>query len=475
MSNYDEINQHIYALNYNPDEVLVFNGNTVSNIIPHSDSFEDGDYIVKTRTKNTIDGTFDVCVPNAFQSIAYPGGLLMANSKLVDGCPQPLVAERAPAKVTIDLPGMGTSNSITVDNPIYANVKAAIDTLLNKWYDQYGGSYEIPCNFQFNSDLVEDEKQMSLKFGCDVGYLTEKLGIDFNAIYNKKKSTYMAQYKQIFYTVSIENPCQPADVFDENVTWDQLSNKGVSDKTPPMYVHNVQYGRQIYLKFESNMSDLDLEATLNATISLDNGIKIKPDAKGEFDSKCKNISCTIIAMGGNSSLYSGLLTSENVINEINSIIFENTKLSAKNPAYPICYLPAFLKDNATWNVVGHSEYVTESTAVYRSGVLNLEHTGAYVAKWYIYWDEQSYDENGNVQYKACEWGENGDHKTAKYTTQISLKGNTRNIHIKAQGATGLVWDKWHTPIDKEGLAMVPERKAKIWGTTLNQKGSVDPE
>ena len=75
----------------------------------------------------------------------------------------------------------------------------------------------------------------------------------------------------------------------------------------------------------------------------------------------------------------------------------------------------------------------------------------------------------------CGWSDNGKNKTAPYETVLSLKGNTRNINIKVEGKTGLVWDPWRTSVDKTNLAMVPSREVYISGTTLNQKGSVKPE
>ncbi|WP_257131971.1 thiol-activated cytolysin family protein, partial [Bacillus pseudomycoides] len=47
---------------------------------------------------------------------------------------------------------------------------------------------------------------------------------------------------QIFYTVSAELPNNPSDLFDNSVTFDELTRKGVSNAAPPVMVSNVAYG-----------------------------------------------------------------------------------------------------------------------------------------------------------------------------------------------------------------------------------------
>lgn len=108
-----------------------------------------------------------------------------------------------------------------------------------------------------------------------------------------------------------------------------------------------------------------------------------------------------------------------------------------------------------------------------NGSLHIKHTGAYVARFYIYWSEPVYvGTTRTVVGKA--WEYNDVHFTAPYSTTILIPMNAFNISIKAQGTTGLVWNLWHTIIDVTGLYMVPTRKVSIWGTSLNQNGSVEP-
>lgn len=473
MTNKEQIDEGIFGLNYKPEEILAFNGNQCENFIPTSGNWDGEDFYVITRKLNEVSGTYDISAPNAFKDVSYPGGLLMGNDGIVDGCPQALVADRDPMDISVDLPGLEKDNCITVASPDYKNVSAAIDTLLERWFREHSDKNNIPALFQMNSSSVIDEKQLSLDLDVSVNFLKNDLGIDFNGIYSNKKSTYVTEYKQIFYTVSAGKPTHPSEVFAENVTWDLLVKKGVSNSQPPMYVQNVQYGRQIFITFESTMTTAQLEAALNGNVTI-KGINVVGDGSIGGGYTYSDISVKVVVLGGRSDIYSGIMSDNDFIKKMNDIIFSNTQLSAQNPAYPVSYLPCFLKDNKPGQVQGNTKYVTEEVTKHKRGSLNLHHSGAYVAKFNVFWEEYSFDDKGNKVVKNKAWEHNDEHKTAGFDANIPLPANTQNISIKAEGATGLVWDKWHNPIDVRSLALVEQRTAKIWGTTLNQKGEVNP-
>lgn len=465
------IDDQIYGLKYDPLEVLTFNGEQVTNFIPKEGNIDNGNFTVITREKHDIDaGNMDISVPNSNKDVTYPGGLLLANSKLIDGTPQPLVTERAPINITIDLPGL-TVNSKKVDKPDFASVSQATTELLESWY---GKGNSTPSNIQLKSSLIYDEKQLQISFGCDVSFLKQKLGIDFKAISANKKSAYLVQYKQLYYTVSAELPKNPSDVFGDSVTYDNLVAKGVNSKNPPIIVENVQYGRQIYLCFESEMSQNQLEAKLNSKISKDG---VDADIHSETSDLTKNqsITCKIIVLGGgNVTLPTGKIDDKDYLEQLNKIITTNPELSKSNPAYPLSYKTAFLKDNAPAKVSGTSSYVSTTSETFSKGNLILEHKGGYVASFHVDWEEINYV-NGALVATHNSWPQNGKNLTAPFSTTIALPGNTRSINIKAEGATGLLWDRWRTSVNERNLAMVPLRTVKIWGVTLSQKGSVDPK
>lgn len=413
---------------------------------------------------------YDITVSNSNMSTTYPGALLVANSKMVEGSPTPLGVARAPITVTSDFPGLIENNRITVEKPDFGSVKAAINNLIQNWCECQNQGYTIPGKLQCKKSILYSAKTMELTFGCDVDYMQKNLGINFNLINNEDHSAYLMQFRQIFYTISVEPPKNPADVFDDNVTWEELSRK-MDNANPPAYVQNVQYGREIYLLLEANMSSSELKAQIEGHVEFENG-KIDFNGSTEFNSFAKSIKSTLYVLGGD---IRAVQFDKELVDEVNGLINKNLELSVSNPATPLCYTTAFLRDNMIANISGKTEYITTKAEMFSVGQLKLVHNGAYVAKFYVSWDcIEGFDENGNEKLKHYEWEENGKHKTSGFKTMIVLPANAKNICVKAQGSTGLVWDKWHTPVNSEKLPLVPLRTITISGTTLNQKGKVEP-
>lgn len=108
------------------------------------------------------------------------------------------------------------------------------------------------------------------------------------------------------------------------------------------------------------------------------------------------------------------------------------------------------------------------------GNLDISHHGAYTARFYISWDEPTVVGN-SVQMVRKEWENNGHWYTQGFSTSIPIIMTAQNISIKAEGNTGLVWQLWNTIVQKIGLPMVPKRTVTIFGTSLDQFGSIDPD
>ena len=471
-TNRDTINKKIAALDYNPKTVMVFNGTQITNIDkPAEDKFEDSTYIVVTREKCSYEGNFDIAVPTAFDDITYPGALLLADNDLLDGRPQQLAADRTPLEISMTLPGSDAFSFQVV--PTYKNLLAGINGRLKEFFGSRGEKkWEFPANFQYSSSLVFDEKELALKFGCDVTYLKQKLGVDFSSKSSDKHSTYIVRFKQVFYTVSAERPPKPADVFAETTTWDDLQRAGVSREHPPLFVKNVQYGRQIFLKFESSLSATELESTVKGVCS-HGGLQIDAHLDASYRAKLDQIEVNVVVLGGSTSAFKKMrLGSLDDVKTINNIIWANTEVSPSNPAAPLNYYTVFLKDGAPGLISGKTEYIAEKTEIMHSGRIHLNHGGAYVASFHVYWDEIGYV-NGVKTTKRVGWGGNGANVSAPYTTEIPLRGNARNIEIKAEGAWFI--KSWTTSGHRIGLPLVPLRSVSIGGSTLRQWFKMTPE
>ena len=473
-SNAEQINENIRGLKYNIDEILAFPGEKISNAL-HPDGKISGDeFIVTTKHKHEIIGNYDIAVPNAYQSITYPGALLVANQNLIEGNPQPLSTSRRPMEIVIDLPGLTKNNRKLINPEKYSSVLQGINEMINDWMGHNSRAYSIPANIQYRQDILYDKKSMALNFNCDVSFVEQHFGLDFKAIQKQEHSAYMVQFRQIFYTVSVTPPASPADVFSDNVEWKKDLNCLIDNSNPPAYVQNVQYGRDIYLLFESDMDSESFKLALDGTFDFEKGT-VKGGGDAKYNTIKNSLKITSITHGGKPLPMNTESDPKKMIKQIKTYINKNMALSPENPALPLCYTIATLKDNKIALIKGSTEYITSTSEIFYSGCLVLKHNGAYVARFNVTWDELSYDSEYGEKITHKKWDNNGKQFTVGYSTEIPLPPNARNICIKAEGATGLAWEPWRTSINAQRLPLIKKRIVTISGTTLHQKYNMEEE
>lgn len=463
----NSIDEGIHNLQYDKDEVLAHEGDIIENIIPREGIHKDGKFIVIEREKKSLGTTpVDISIVDAIVDRTYPSSLLLADENLANNRPTALVASRDPITVSIDLPGLGSQNSKVVDNPTYSNVSAAIQELINNWYDQNGQTHSIPARTQYSESMVYSRNQLQMGLNIDVNIADQLLGIDFESIHNGEQKYMVAAYKQIFYTVSAELPKNPSDLFSDSVTFRKLKRKGVSEEAPPVMVSNVAYGRTIYVVLKTSSKSDKVEAAFRALIQ---GQSIEGNL--EYEQIIENSSFSVVILGGDAGAHNQIITND--FEKIRTVIKDNAEFSIQNPGYPISYTCTFIKDNALAAIHNATDYVEITTTEYSQGRIMLEHSGAFVAQFNVAWDEVEYDEVGNEVLTHIVWEGSDKDLTAHYSTLINLKPNTKNIRIKAKECTGLAWEWWRKVVDEVNMPLSNKIKVKIYGSTLHPAYSVE--
>lgn len=460
-----EIDNYIASLSYNPTEILKSNGEKYENILPRESQFKDGKFVVVTREKKQIsNASSDISIMNSTSNKIYPGTLLLADNKLVENNPTILSVARAPMTLSVDLPGLtGGRNSVVVERPSKSATQSAINELLDTWNTEASKNYpNIPARLQYTETMAYDMNQLKVKFGTSFEKLSVPLNIDFSAIHSGEKQTQIVNFKQIYYTVSMDTPMNPSSVFDAFVSKQDLINRGVSNETPPVYVSDVSYGRSMYIKLETNSKNTEVKNAFAAAIK---GVDISQNS--EYQNILNNTSFSAIILGGEAGQSSKVVHGN--INDLKQLIQDGANYDRTNPGVPISYSTSFLKDNKQAIIQNHSDYIETKASSYDQGVLTLHHKGAYVIRYNITWDEISHDDKGNEVVIKREWKKNHDRLTAGFRTSIPLKGNVRNLKVEIEGATGLVWEPWRTSYEKENLTLHKELVLVNSGTTLNQK------
>lgn len=456
-----ELNNYLFGLNYDKLNILTRKGEALENYTNTSTKQQGNEFVVVEKVKkNLSNASADVAI-NGNGDI-FLGALFKANQDLLENKPQQISLDRSKGRISVDLPGMVGGDSYVDANPTVSGMQEGVNTLLNRWHEKYAAKNPAPARMQYESTSAYSMNQLKAKFGSDFEKVGVNLKIDFEAVNKGEKQVEVVDFKQIYYTANFDAPKNPSDVFAPGVTVDQLKARGIDEKTPPVYVSSVSYGRQMYVKFETTSKSTELKAAINAVIK---GVPIKPES--EWARVLKNTTVTVSIVGGNADGAARVVTG--TVEDLKKLIQEGATFSTQNPAVPISYKTAFLKDNQVATIQSNTDYIETKVTSYKNGYLNLQHKGAYIARYYIYWDEVTYDKDGVESIRSRQWEDNGKNRTAGFQTELQFKGNVRNVRVKIQEKTGLVWEPWRTVYNRTDLPLVQKRTIVNSGTTLRPK------
>ena len=456
-----ELNNYLFGLNYDKLNILTRKGEALENYTNTSTKQQGNEFVVVEKVKkNLSNGSADVAI-NGNGDI-FLGALFKANQDLLENKPQQISLDRSKGRISVDLPGMVGGDSYVDANPTASGMQEGVNTLLNRWHEKYAAKNPAPARMQYESTSAYSMNQLKAKFGSDFEKVGANLKFDFEAVNKGEKQIEVVDFKQIYYTANFDAPKNPSDVFAPGVTVDQLKARGIDEKTPPVYVSSVSYGRQMYVKFETTSKSTELKAAIDAVIK---GVPIK--AESEWARVLKNTTVTVSIVGGNADRAGRVVTG--TVEDLKSLIQEGATFSTQNPAVPISYKTAFLKDNQVATIQSNTDYIETKVTSYKNGYLNLQHHGAYIARYYVYWDEVTYDKDGIESIRSRQWEDNGKNRTAGFQTELQFKGNVRNIRVKIQEKTGLVWEPWRTVYNRTDLPLVQKRTIVNSGTTLRPK------
>ena len=456
-----ELNKYLFGLNYDKTNILTRRGEAIENYTNTSTKQQGNEFVVVEKVKKSLsNGSSDVAI-NSNGDI-YLGALFKANQDLLENKPQQISLDRSKGRISVDLPGMVGGDSYVDANPTVSGMQEGVNTLLNRWHEKYAAKNPAPARMQYESTSAYSMNQLKAKFGSDFEKVGVNLKIDFEAVNKGEKQIEVVDFKQVYYTANFDAPKNPSDVFAPGVTVEQLKDRGIDEKTPPVYVSSVSYGRQMYVKFETTSKSTELKAAINAVIK---GVPIK--AESEWARVLKNTTVTVSIVGGNADGAARVVTG--TVEDLKKLIQEGATFSTQNPAVPISYKTAFLKDNQVATIQSNTDYIETKVTSYKNGYLNLHHKGAYIARYYVYWDEVTYDKDGVESIRSRQWEDNGKNRTAGFQTELQFKGNVRNIRVKIQEKTGLVWEPWRTVYNRTDLPLVQKRTIVNSGTTLRPK------
>lgn len=365
----DSINAYLSKLSYDPDVLLNVQSTTGSEVkeISNTNSNSLGNVTECRTNEYDIRSNFeDVAIFDPTLGVVYPGALVIGNSEMLDGSPQPLQIERSAMQLRLDLPGIGEGGTLNVEKPDYGTVQTALDDGLEYWNSEIAPQgYEIASNAYYESTTAYTSKQMSLDLGVGVEWASgSSFESQFSYSNTTEKRVAAILYRQVFYEVTMVTPNSPADVFGSSVDINKVKSLMNSD-APPAYVSSVQYGRIIMVRMETTSTEtsVELDAALEyASIGKD----VNADVEAKYKSILEQSTINVVTIGGNAEVASKVITGSEVASSggLNYVITEGALYSRDNPGAPIAYTIKYLKDNRIAKMGYNTDYRLEECQTY---------------------------------------------------------------------------------------------------------------
>ena len=379
----DSINDLINNLTYNPDDLL-----EVQAISGPSKRTDKGISTTKPVTKGwvhecnkqnyTLQNNFDdVAILRPTGGIIYPGALVVVNDNMLNGAPDPLSIERAPMTMNLDLPGMRKKGQIKVEDPQKSsNVQTALDEALEWWNAKaYKDGYVNAANSSYQASTSYSSEQLSMDVGLNYRWATGDIAAQFNYASSSEEMVAMMVYKQVFYTVTMDQPSSPSGFFREDVSVSDLQSV-ISNQGPPAYVHSVSYGRIIMFRMRTTVqaTDIELAAAMDYARGFDKG-------SGSVEARSKHIlsnsTMTAITIGGNAEVASEAVTATGFGDLQGIITGKNAVYSRDNPGVPIAYSIRYVKDNSFAKMGYTTDYSIEECKDYEFQHEKITYTHAH--------------------------------------------------------------------------------------------------
>lgn len=320
---------------------------------------KNGNQICSSTTYKAGASFSEQMILNPTSDIIYVGSLLDGAS-VVSGEYLPLTVKRAPMRISTSFANKSGAVYADVKDVTLSGVRQAEKEMLNDV--EITGATAATLTFEISE--VESKEEVDLKVGVSAKF-GSKASVSDNFEFNKNsyKSSILVKFNQVYYTVDMDFPSSPSDLFDKSVTSDVLKHSLSSGKMP-CYVSSVKYGRVAYVAIETNEDSKTLQNDLQASIS---AWGAKVEASTSFEKKYSNKDTKIqgTIFGGNAGSAANAISG---IEGIKNFILNGGNFGKENPASPIAYTLRKLSDNKIFSVNSNTEYTINNCVNYEGGI-----------------------------------------------------------------------------------------------------------
>ncbi len=300
------------------------------------DGGRDGEYVCHSQQVEETRQYDEIVAYNAGSEALWPGALLRGDSVMTGELSQ-VVFDRQPATVSISLENLDGAKSATIDNPSLSSFRDAITGILDA---EVTGA--TPANIHAEIEQVHSREQLAMALGTSVSGtgLPASISASFNFDDESIRSRYVVRYTQAYYTVDLDQPGRPSDVFAPSVNLAEVQEK-LPPGSPPAYVSSVTYGRVVIFTFESQYSARELGSALDFAYS--GGVDVSGDVSVTYEEMMARSNISAYILGGSGGEAAKSLQG---YDELMTFIQSGGDYSPDSPGAPIAYKLSYLRDNS---------------------------------------------------------------------------------------------------------------------------------
>lgn len=296
-------------------------------------------------SRYTLTEQFDKFVAFAPNSATLWPGVVVEGADAREGALTPLPLALAPITFSLSLEGLGGSPVGKMEKPSLSEFRTARNVVLAQ-----GVTGATPAYISYDMQDVKSESSLSVVLGASVKWPGGgEVSAMFDFAETGKQSRLLVDFTQAYYTVDVDTPLTPADVFAAEVDLADVEAY-TAVENPPMYLQSITYGRRVIFSIESNETSEAVQAALD--VALKSGLTGSLEIDVKTKQVLSNSKISALLLGG-----SGAAAAKAVfgVEGLGEYITSGGNYSADSPGAPIAYRLAYL-DNSPTRFAFTSEY-----------------------------------------------------------------------------------------------------------------------
>lgn len=297
------------------------------------------EYIHYSETDHAQD--FIAFQPNS--ATLWPGNVVRGDDAQL-GQLTPIGLPREPMTFSVSLQNVNGSPARTMETPSLSEFREHRNDILK---DVVGGA---PANIAFSVDRVHDFDQIAVAVGGGVDWFGNGFSSMFDFSNTIDSTKILVDFTQAYYTIDVDTPGLPSDLFTDDVTVEDLENfTGLEN--PPMYVQSITYGRKVLFSLESFYSEYEVRTAIDASFNaglVSGGVMVDVHSREVLE----NSRMKAVVIGGSGAEAVKTITGFDGLMEY---ILEGGEYSQLSPGAPIAYKLAYL-DNTGVKMAFAADY-----------------------------------------------------------------------------------------------------------------------